>query len=48
MTVTLLHVQDIATGRWLVVGVFATTEKAEIEATARGYIKWETSEWGVR
>lgn len=47
MTVILLHVCD-SRGHWSVVGVFDDTGKAEAEASRAGYLKWETSEWGIQ
>jgi hypothetical protein len=46
MTVAILQAHDGE--RWLVVGVFADTAKAEAEASRAGYTRWSVSEWGVR
>lgn len=33
---------------WQIVGVFATKELAEAEASLRGYTRWSVSEFGVQ
>lgn len=38
---------SLAHGGWVIVGVFATKELAEQEASMRGYTWWSVSEFAV-
>lgn len=44
-----IHILQVLTdGKWVIVGVFDTHDKAEFQAVSAGYTNWSISEWGIQ